>query len=78
MDVKRFFVFFSQNICCMPSPERTLTIFMIWPNLFPNAFAWVKVYTAYSHVFKLVQHILCTQVSDTEPMVLWFYIVQKN
>ena len=26
----------------------TLTIFMTWSNLFPNASAWVKAYTAYS------------------------------
>ena len=29
----------------------TLSIFILWPNLFPNAFAWMKLYTAYSHVF---------------------------
>ena len=29
----------------------TLTIFMTWSNLFPNASASVKAYIAYSHVF---------------------------
>ena len=29
----------------------TMTVFMTWSNLFPNASAWVKAYTAYSHVF---------------------------
>ena len=28
----------------------TMTIFMTWSNLFPNAAAWVKAYTA-CHVF---------------------------
>ena len=47
-----------------------MTIFMPWSNLFPSASAWVKAYTAYikwSCISKLVliQHILCTQVSDT-------------
>ena len=30
----------------------TLTIFMAWSNLFRNASAWVKFYTAFSHVFQ--------------------------
>ena len=29
----------------------TLSIFMIWSNLFPNSFAWLKAYTAYNHIF---------------------------
>ena len=29
----------------------TLSIFMTWSDLFHNASAWVKAYTAYSHVF---------------------------
>ena len=29
----------------------TLTIFMTWPNLLPNASGWINAYTAYSHVF---------------------------
>ena len=29
----------------------TLTVFMTWLNLFLNASAWVKSYTAYSNVF---------------------------
>ena len=50
-------------------------IFMIWSNLFPNASARVKAYAAQSYISKLllIQHILCIQVSDTGPMVLWFY-----
>ena len=52
----------------------TVTIFMTWSNL-PYAFGWVKAYTAYSHVFPsfffLIQHILCTQGSDTGPLVIY-------
>ena len=29
----------------------TMTIFMTWSHLFPNASAWVKAYTAYDHVY---------------------------
>ena len=29
----------------------SLTMFMTWTNLFPNASAWVKAHTAYSHGF---------------------------
>ena len=39
------------QICSNDSTGLTLTIFMTWPNLFPNASAWMKVNTAYSHVF---------------------------
>ena len=38
------------QICSNDDTGLTLTIFMAWPNLFPNASAWVKAYTAYSHV----------------------------
>ena len=37
--------------CSNDDTGLTLTIFVTWPNLFPNASAWVKLYTAYSHVF---------------------------
>ena len=30
----------------------TLPIFMSWSNLFRDASAWVKAYTAYSHIFR--------------------------
>ena len=30
----------------------TLPIFIIWSNLFRDASAWVKAYTAYSHIFR--------------------------
>ena len=30
----------------------TLPIFMTWSNLFGDASAWVKAYTAYSHIFR--------------------------
>ena len=30
----------------------TLPIFMTWSNLFRDASAWVKAYTAYSHIFR--------------------------
>ena len=57
-------------------PRLTLTIFMTVSNLFPNASAWVKAYTALSaNVFPsffLIPHILSTQLSDTRPTVLWF------
>ena len=33
----------------------TLTIFMTWSDLFPNAFAWVKAYTAYDIVMYTFQ-----------------------
>ena len=39
------------QICANDNTGLTLTIFMTWSNLFCNANAWVKVYTAYSHVF---------------------------
>ena len=29
-----------------------LAIFMTWSNLFRDASAWVKAYTAYSHIFR--------------------------
>ena len=56
-------------ICSNGDTGLTLTIVMALSNLSPNVSAWVRAYTAYSHVF--IQHILCTQVSDTGPMVLW-------
>ena len=59
-------------ICSNGDTGLTLTIFMTWSNLPPNALAWVKAYTAHSHGF--IQHILCTQVSDTGPMVLWCFL----
>ena len=39
----------------IPSNEDTgltLPIFMTWSNLFRDASAWVKAYTAYSHIFR--------------------------
>ena len=49
---------------------------MTWSNLFPNAFAWVKAYTAYSHVFLSLFYFSISyaldQASDTGPVVLWF------
>ena len=30
----------------------TLPIFMTWSNLFRDASAWLKAYTAYSHIFR--------------------------
>ena len=57
-------------------PGLTMTIFMTVSNLFPNASAWEKAYTALSAneypKFVLIQHILSTQVSNTGPDVLWF------
>ena len=47
------------QICSKYVTGLTLTIFMTWPNLFPNASAWVKVYTAYSHVFPSLFSISC-------------------
>ena len=38
-------------ICSNDDTGLTLTIFMTFSNLFPNASAWVKAYTAYCHVF---------------------------
>ena len=50
--------------------------FKIWSNLFPNASTMVKTDTAYSHIFPSLFlfsiSYICTQVSDTGPMVLWF------
>ena len=40
------------RICSNDDTGLTLTIFMTWPNLFPNASALVKIYAAYSHVFQ--------------------------
>ena len=59
------------QICSNDDNGLTLTIFIAWLNLFPNASDWVKTYTAYSHVFPSAYGILCTQVSDTGPWVLW-------
>ena len=39
------------KICSNDDTGLTVTIFMTWPNSFPNASAWMKAYTAYSHVF---------------------------
>ena len=53
----------------------TLPIFMTWSNLFRNASAWVKAYTAYSHVFRKLFYF---SISDAlrwaiqDRMVLWF------
>ena len=52
-------------------PCLTLSIFMIWSNLFPNASARAKLIQSY---ISYIQHILCTQVSDTRPMVLRFLL----
>ena len=51
---------------------------MTGSNLFLNASAWVKAYTALNaniSKFVLIQHILSTQVSDTGPVVLWLLFV---
>ena len=59
-----------------------ITLGWSWPFMFPNASAWVKAYTALSanvfFKFVLIHHILSTQVSDTGPMVLWFYHFKCN
>ena len=47
--VLEYYLIYSNN-----DTGLTLTIFMIWPNLFPNGSAWVNVYTVYSHVFPSV------------------------
>ena len=39
------------QICSNGDTGLTLSIFTIWSNLFHNASAWMKAYTAYSHVF---------------------------
>ena len=39
------------NQICLNDAGLTLTIFLTWSNLFPNASAWVKSYAAYCHVF---------------------------
>ena len=44
--VLKYFQIYSND-----DPGLTLIIFMTESNLFPNASAWVKAYTAYSHVF---------------------------
>ena len=40
------------QICSNDDTGLTLPIFMTWSNLFRIASAWVKAYTAYSHVFE--------------------------
>ena len=40
-----------KQICSNDDIGLTLAIFMTLSNLFPNASALVKAYTAYSHVF---------------------------
>ena len=42
------------QICSNDDTGLTLTIFMTWSNLFRNASAWVKAYTANSHVFPIL------------------------
>ena len=39
------------KICSNNDTGLTLSIFMTWLNLFPNASARVKAYTAHSHIF---------------------------
>ena len=39
------------QMCSNDDTGLTLTIFMTWSNLLPNAYAWVKAYTAYGHVY---------------------------
>ena len=40
------------KICSNNDTGLTLTIFMIWSNLFPNASAWVKAYAPCSYLFQ--------------------------
>ena len=47
----RVLKYYQFEICSNEDTGLTLTIFMTWSNLFHNASAWVKAYTAYSHVF---------------------------
>ena len=39
------------QICSNDDTGLTMTIFMTWSYLFPNASAWVKAYTTYSNIF---------------------------
>ena len=53
------------QICSNFDTGLTLTIFMTWPNLFPNASAWVK----YSHVFPSLFSILGERYRTNGPLV---------
>ena len=55
------------QICSNDDTGLTMTIFMTWSNLFHNASAWVKAYSALYSKLVLIQHILCTQMSNTGP-----------
>ena len=50
-ETKRPITFKYYQMCSNDDTGLTLNIFMTWSNLFPNASARVKAYTAYSHVF---------------------------
>ena len=53
-------------------PGLTLTIFMTGSNLFPGlSVQLIQHLVLCISKFVLMQHIFSTQVSDTEPMVLW-------
>ena len=40
-----------QPICSNDDTGLTLSFFMTWSNMFPNASVWVKAYTAYGYAF---------------------------
>ena len=50
LDIQHLILKYNQ-ICSNNDTGLILTSFMTWSNLFRNASAWVKAYTAYSHVF---------------------------
>ena len=49
-DLQHWVLKFNQ-MCLNDDTVLNLAIFMTWSNLFPDASALVKAYTAYSHVF---------------------------
>ena len=58
------------QICSKDDTGLTLTIFMTWSNLFPNASAWVKAYM----YFQACSNLAYPMQSDERcnPLVLWF------
>ena len=63
-------------------PRLTLTIFMTVSDLFSWCFCMgdglYSIECSCISNFVLIQHMLRTQVSDTGPMVLWYFLVQSS
>ena len=54
------------QICSNDDPGLTMTIFMTWSNLFPNASAWVKAYKYIVVYFQACSNSAYPQHSDEQ------------